>query len=693
MKKLLPLLALTLLAVVPALAEPTISLDVSPNPAKPGDDITVAIKVNDEVKGVAGAAITVDWSTTTPAGAPALTYATPDNPKNSVVNGDLLPSALLEANAQPTSVIIGLVATAGANGPKTAATLKLKAPTNLTATTTYELKLTAELNDENANPVAVKAVGASLRVEVAAAPPAGAGKVLVSADKTKAKPGDTVTVTVAVDSNVKGVAGGLITLTFGDQAKVADETAVKNSVGAGLLAGALTEVNTQVAGQIAIGIVSTSGKNGPGNLVQVPLAIASTATGKVDVKVTAELNDENANPIAVTVEPATLSIEIETAAPPPPPPAVGAKALVSVDKAKAKPGDTVTVTVAVNEGVKKLAGGLITITFGPKAKVADETAVKNSVNAGLLSGALTEVNTQVAGEVRIGLVSTAGKDGPGNIVQVPLAIAADATGKIDITVTAELNDQDANPIAATVEPATLSVEIEAVAPPPPPPPPAAGKVEVTVDKTQAAPGDTVVVTVAVDANVKKVAGGLIKVTFGPQATVVSDQAVKDSVQAGILAGALTEVNLQVAGEATIGLVSTAGKDGPGVLVKVPLALKADAKGKIDITVTAELNDENANPIQVSGVPATVSVEVAVAPPPPPPPGAPKPKSGDFNADGKVDVADVKAAIKFLFRPERTDIPQAAAAKAALDLDGDGKVSLAEVRTLLRVAAGLEKLPG
>lgn len=691
MKKLLPLLALTLLAVVPALAEPTIFLEVTPSPAKPGDDITVAVKVNDEVKGVAGAAITVDWATTTPAGAPALAYATPDDPTQSVVNGDLLPTALLAVNAQPTSAIIGLVATAGANGPKTAATLKLKAPTNLTATTTYELKLSAELNDENANPVAVKAVGASLRVEVAAAPPPAAGKVLVSADKTKVKPGDTVVITVAVNDAVKGVAGGLVTLAFGDQAKVADEAAVKSSASAGLLAGALVEVNTQVAGQIAIGIVGTTGKNGPGNLVQVPLAIAATATGKVDVKTTVELNDENANPIAVTVEPETLSIEIEAAAPPPP--AVGAKALVSVDKTKVKPEETVTVTVAVNEAVKKLAGGLITITFGPNARVADEAAVKNSVNAGLLTGALAEVNTQVAGEVRIGLVSTAGKDGPGNIVQVPLAIAKEATGKVDITVTAELNDVDANPIAVTVEPATVSVEIEAVAPPPPPPPPAAGKVEVTVDKAQAAPGDTVVVTVAVDANVKKVAGGLIKVTFGPQATVVSEEAVKDAVKAGILADALAEVNLQVAGEATIGLVSTTGKDGPGVLVKVPLALKADAKGKIDINVTAELNDVDANPIQVSGVPATVSVEVAVAPPPPPPPGVPKPKSGDFNADGKVDVADVKAAIKFLFRPERTDIPQAAAAKAALDLDGDGKVSLAEVRTLLRVAAGLEKLPG
>ncbi|MGQ9525434.1 MAG: cohesin domain-containing protein [Armatimonadota bacterium] len=606
-KKVLGLVALGLLLAVPVFAQ---TVSVGEYTANPGDTVNVEVKVDDKVTNVAGAQVLLDFSSVTPAGGPALAVTSEADVKYGVIPAGGFIAVNLGVAGQAN---IGVVAMNGGNGPGTLLTIPIKVPANAVPGAVYALNLvTADLNDPSGNVLSVTKIGGKITIAGAAPPPPPAAGADIQVGTYEAKAGDVVNVEVKVSDKVKNVAGAQVLLKFGNIGAVTAEADVKYGV---IPAGGFIAVNLGVAGEANIGIVATSGGNGPGTLLTIPIKLkADLAAGEYPLTlVTADLND----PTGTVLTGLTLgngAIKVMGVAPPPPP--TVAKVEVTAPTTTLKVGETVTLT----------------------AKALDATGAE-------IAG---QTFTWASSDSAVATVDATGK------------VTAVAAGKADIT--AAVGDVKSAPVTITVE---------AVAPPPV----AGAAITVATDPaTPVKPGDVVNILINVNEGAKNVAGAQIVVNFGALGAVTAEADVKYGV---IPAGGFIAVNLGTPGEANIGIVATAGGNGPGTLLTIPIKVAADAKaGNYPINITlASLNDPAGTdiPVTVTGGSVTVT-EVA-----PPPVAVP----GDLTGDGKLMVDDVQAAILLAFQaqpdPEKVKI---------VDVNGDGKLSLADLRIMLRRSLGL-----
>jgi hypothetical protein len=130
------------------------------------------------------------------------------------------------------------------------------------------------------------------------------------------------------------------------------------------------------------------------------------------------------------------------------------------------------------------------------------------------------------------------------------------------------------------------------------------------------------------------------------------------------------------GTLKIGLVSTTNSTAGGNLVTFPLTILGNATNptKTSVTVSADLSDQDGNSVNATYGNGVVTVGDCSGGGTTPPP-----VKGDVNGDGKLDVADVHAAIQVLF---------GLSTSAGADYNGDGKVDLIDIRMMLQaVVAG------
>jgi len=603
-KRILGLVALGLLLAVPVFAQ---TVSVGEYTANPGDVVNVEVKVDDQVKNVAGAQVLLDFSTVTPAGGPALSVTSEADVKYGVIPA----GGFIAVNlGVPGQANIGVVATSGGNGPGTLLTIPLKVPANAVPGAVYALNLvTADLNDPAGNIIATKAVGGKITIAGAAPPPpppaAGAD---IQVGSYEANAGDVVNVEVKVSDKVKNVAGAQVLLKFGDIGAVTSEADVKYGV---IPAGGFIAVNLGVAGEANIGVVATSGGNGPGTLLTIPIKLkADLAAGEYALTlVTADLNDPAGNVLTgLTLGNGKITVKGAV----PPPPAAVAKVEVTPATVTLKVGETATLTAkALDAQGNEIAGK--TFTWESSAPA-------------------------------VATVDASGK------------VTAVAKGTASITATAD-----------GVKSAPVTVTVEEVAPPPPP---AGAALTVATDPaTPVKPGDVVKILINVNEAAKNVAGAQVVVNFGALGAVTAEADVKYGV---IPAGGFIAVNLGTPGEANIGVVATSGGNGPGTLLTIPIKVAADAKpGEYPINITlASLNDPTGTDIPVTVTGGKVVV-AEVAPPPAVVPGdltgdgkltvddvqaaillafqaQPDPakvKIVDVNNDGKLSLADLRIMLR------------------------------------------------
>jgi len=500
------------------------------------------------------------------------------------------------------------VAMNGGNGPGTLLTIPLKVPADAAPGAVYALNLvTADLNDPGGNVLSVTKVGGKITIAGAAPPPPPAAGADIQVGSYEAKAGDVVNVEVTVSDKVKNVAGAQVLLKFGDIGAVTAEADVKYGV---IPAGGFIAVNLGVAGEANIGIVATSGGNGPGTLLTIPIKLkADLAAGEYPLTLaTADLND----PTGTVLTGLTLGngkITVAGVAPPPPPKL--AKVEVTAPTTTLKVGETVTLT----------------------AKALDETGAE-------MPG---QTFTWASSDTAVATVDATGK------------VTAVAAGKADIT--AAVGDVKSAPVTITVE---------AVAPPPV----AGAAITVATDPaTPVKPGDVVNILINVNEGAKNVAGAQVVVNFGALGAVTAEADIKYGV---IPAGGFVAANLATPGEANIGIVATSGGNGPGTLLTIPIKVAADAKaGDYPINITlASLNDPAGTDIPVTVTGGKVTVTEIVVPPVAvpgdltgdgklmvddvqaaillafqPTPDPEKVKIVDVNGDGKLSLADLRIMLR------------------------------------------------
>jgi len=480
-KKVLGLVALGLLLAVPVFAQ---TVSVGEYTANPGDTVNVEVKVDDKVTNVAGAQVLLDFSSVTPAGGPALAVTSEADVKYGVIPAGGFIAVNLGVAGQAN---IGVVAMNGGNGPGTLLTIPLKVPANAAPGAVYALNLvTADLNDPGGNVLSVTKVGGKITIAGAAPPPPPAAGADIQVGSYEAKAGDVVNVEVKVSDKVKNVAGAQVLLKFGDIGAVTAEADVKYGV---IPAGGFIAVNLGVAGEANIGIVATSGGNGPGTLLTIPIKLkADLAAGEYPLTLaTADLNDPTGTVLTgLTLGNGKITVA-GVAPPPPPPPAAGAD--IQVGSYEAKAGDVVNVEVKVSDKVKNVAGAQVLLKFGDIGAVTAEADVKYGV---IPAGGFIAVNLGVAGEANIGIVATSGGNGPGTLLTIPIKLKADlAAGEYPLTLaTADLND----PTGTVLTGLTLGNGKITVAGVAPPPAPKLAKVEVTAPTTTLKVGETVTLT-------------------------------------------------------------------------------------------------------------------------------------------------------------------------------------------------------
>jgi hypothetical protein len=366
-----------------------------------------------------------------------------------------------------------------------------------------------------------------------------------------------------------------------------------------------------VAGEANIGVVATSGGNGPGTLLTIPIKLkADLAAGEYALTlVTADLNDPAGNVLTgLTLGNGKITVKGVV----PPPPAAVAKVEVTPATVTLKVGETATLTAkALDAQGNEIAGK--TFTWESSAPA-------------------------------VATVDASGK------------VTAVAKGTASITATAD-----------GVKSAPVTVTVEEVAPPPPPV--GAALTVATDPATPVKPGDVVNILINVNEAAKNVAGAQVVVNFGALGAVTAEADVKYGV---IPAGGFIAVNLGTPGEANIGVVATSGGNGPGTLLTIPIRVAADAKpGEYPINITlASLNDPTGTDIPVTVTGGKVVV-AEVAPPPAVVPGdltgdgkltvddvqaaillafqaQPDPakvKIVDVNNDGKLSLADLRIMLR------------------------------------------------
>jgi len=327
---------------------------------------------------------------------------------------------------------------------------------------------------------------------VLAVPPALAQKGIISIGDYTAKPGDTISVDIMMDENVKNVAGIQLTVEFrestvaGAPPLVALENPQKPGSGEADLtrgpkvpAGAFVLGNAKVAGELKVGIVGTEGFSGPGPLITFKLSIPANAPQGAKYTLhlkDAVVNDPDVNPIDVDLKDGSVTIP----APPPPPPPPVQKGVISIGDYEAKPGDTISVDIMMDENVKNAAGVQLVVEFrestvagAPPLVALEDPQKPGSGEADLTRGAqvpagvIVSGNARVAGELRIAVAGVEGFSGPGKLVSFKLSIPSNAPQGARYTLHLKevaVKDPEVNPIEVELKDGSVTI----LAPPPPP---------------------------------------------------------------------------------------------------------------------------------------------------------------------------------------------------------------------------------
>jgi len=496
------------------------------------------------------------------------------------------------------------------------------------------------------------------------ATPALAQNVSVTTDQAAgpAKAGDKVHVCAVADAGVANVAGWKLTFTYpaGWTVTPTDPADPDTAFTAGpaITAGSQIAVNNQQdKNTLIVGAVST--KNAPAGGGQVGcfdlVSAADSQSGPVAVAV--EANDKDANTVNVSSAGGTIQ---------------GASPTQTTTTAGTTTGETTT-TAGTTTGETTTTAGT---TTGETTTTAGTTTGETTTTAGTTTGETTTTAGTTTGET----TTTAGT----------------TTGETTTT-------------AGTTTVGGACPDI----------PGTSGQIDIT-DVTAAA-GDTITVTITVANDVLNIAGA--KLTLSYDANVLSFTTPAsgepgDAITLGDVAVTpQVAVNAGTAGTLIIGLVSTKNSTKGGTLLTFPLTVKAGiAPTRTEIKLAAELNNANADTVNAtvgngvvtigdcSGATTTTAgtttgettttagtttagtttagtttagtTTVGTRVP------------GDVNGDGKVDVSDVRDAIKVLF-----GVITDPAAKAAADVNGDGNVDLVDIRILLQAVVKGTPLPG
>ena len=228
-------------------------------------------------------------------------------------------------------------------------------------------------------------------------------------------------------------------------------------------------------------------------------------------------------------------------------------------------------------------------------------------NVGGTSGSSLPVGTAY-----VGIVTSEARKGPGDMlifqVKVPDTAAAGTIYSLVLN-RLELSDTAGKPVAATTKDGTLKVV-------------AAQRGKIGVKNVAAAPGDTVVLEVEVDENVKGFSG----IGF----TLLLDVLLKvdgSRVTVGpLLQGGLLAANTNTPGRVVIGATAVGLTNGPGVVVRVPVTIPTTAK------------PGDVYPIELQSVELS-DITGKILPPPEPVPG--KIVIGLMKAPGALIVKDAK----------------------------------------------------
>lgn len=540
MKRTLGLVVMgLLLSIAPVVAQ---TISVGEYIANPGDTVRVEISVDAAVRGVAGAQVLLDFKTVTPAGGPNLVADAAG-----VTYGVIPAGGLMQVNANvPGQVNVAIAAIEGGNGPGVLLTIPIKVPVDAVLGSVYQLNLAvAELNDVNGDVIPTTAVGGKITV---GAPEKGK----ISVGEYKAKAGEVVNVEIKVSEAVKRVAGAHLLFKFGDIGTV-DETAVTYGV---IPAGGLMQVNATKPGEVNVAIAATTGGNGPGTLLTVPIKLKSDLpAGRYPATLEiAELNDEAGELIPVDVEAGQITVV-----------AVAELKLLSVE---AVPGGVANLVVQLTTPGVSIANAQVTVKFGDIGAV-----IRDAVRYGVLpAGAVMVVDAATPGEVSVGIASTQAGAGPGDLLTIPIRLRPDLReGEYPVEITkAELVSETGEAVETTLVPGSVKV----VAGPPVP--------MVAVGIYQSVPGGLVNIEVKVDGKAVGVAGAQLVLKFGNIGSVE-----KDRVKYGVVpAGGILVVNTDVPGQVSLAVASASGGNGPGTLFTIPLRLKPDlAQGVYPLTIS------------------------------------------------------------------------------------------------------------
>lgn len=316
---------------------------------------------------------------------------------------------------------------------------------------------------------------------------------------------------------------------------------------------------------------------------------------------------------------------------------------VSIGDYTGAPGDVVTVSVVADAGVTGVAAAGIGIDLRNSNPVDAPRLAFGQIKAGGFwpAGALIAPNvggvggsSLPVGTAYVGIVTSEARRGPGDMLVFQVKIpdtAAPGTAYSLVIDRLELSDTAGKPIGATTKNGTLRVV-------------AAQQGKIGVKSTAAAPGDTVVLDVEVDENVKGFSG--------IQFTLLLDVALKvdgSKVAVGpLLQGGLIAANTNTPGRVVIGATAAGMTNGPGVVAKVPVTVPTTAK------------PGDVYPIEVQGVELS-DIAGRILPPPMPVPA--KIVIGLTKAPGALIVKDAKG------KPNTVVVVQVVANDQVRDITG------------------------
>jgi hypothetical protein len=341
------------------------------------------------------------------------------------------------------------------------------------------------------------------------------------------------------------------------------------------------------------------------------------------------------------------------------------------------------------------------------------------------TGNFTEVNTNDPSMVKLAIVGTSGKNGPISIGCVDVTLGATFAGG-EITLVAEPNNENSDPIAVTVQGVTLqgtpttgtttgettgtttgattgTTTGSTTGGTCTPPTNAAGEIDIT--DVSGTAGQTV--SVAITTTKTGIAGADLVIRFDP-AVLTFAGARADFVTGNIFASTpFIEVNTNnvATGEIRAAIVSTDNSTAAGTVVTFPLVIAANAgpNAFASVNLEATLNDANSDVVaatvgngvvtigtgcgettgSTTGTTTGTTTGSTTGTTTGSTTGGPTPILGDVDGNGTINVTDVREAIRVLF-----GLNTGTNARLAADWDSDGDVDLIDIRRLLqRVVTG------